>query len=148
MFDVTDQVSGFTTGTTFMLTPAKITSTVFSVPLYKYGSMTTYDLDYLDYPSHLSVDDDKLCFGDEEYFFGNVSADIEAIAYSTDLAINLPLNEFNSTSNVTWDRVSPVYITEIGVYDENQNLVGIAKLNNPIPKDATISRTIVFGLDF
>jgi len=148
MYNATSQVTGYTTGNTFGLTPANITTTVFSVPLYLYNQMISYDLTYLNYPSHLPVDDDKLCFGDEEYFLGNVATDIEAIAYTTDLAINLPLNEFNSTSNATWDALSEVYITEIGLYDTDKNLIGIAKLNDPIPKDATIARTIVFALDF
>jgi hypothetical protein len=148
MWDVTDQVSGYTTGNTFALTQANITSTIYSVPIYKYGSLPSYNLNYLNYPNHLTSDDDKLCFGDEEYFFGNVCSDIEAIAYTTDLAINLPLNQFNSTSNATWDGVSQVFITEIGLYDGNKNLIAIAKLNDPIPKDGTIARTMVFGLDF
>jgi len=146
IYETTNQVTGYTTGNTFTLTSANITSTVFSVPLYLYNSMSGYTLNYLNYPSNLSNED--LCFGDEEYFFGNVISDVEAIAYTTDLAIYLPLNEFNSTSNATWDDISQVYITEIGLYDDNNNLVSIAKLNDPIPKDATISRTIVFGLDF
>jgi hypothetical protein len=148
MYETTDQVTGYTSGNTFALTPANISSAVFSVPLYLYESMSGYTLNYLNYPTYLSTDDDKLCFGDEEYFFGNVTSDIEAIAYTTDLAIFLPLNEFNSTTNATWDSVSQVYVTEIGLYDGNNNLVSIAKLNDPIPKDASISRTIVFGLDF
>lgn len=147
MFNATDQVTGYTTGNTFALTPLNLTTTVFSVPLYLYGQMIPYDLSYLNYPNHLAVDDNKLCFGDEEYFLGNVSSDIEAIAYSTDLAIPLPQKEFNSSTNATWDN-QLVYITEIGLYDNNKNLVGIAKLNDPLPKDGTISRTIVFGLDF
>ena len=148
MFNTTDQVTGYTTGNTFILTPLNITSTIFSIPMYMYRYMTPYTLEYLNYPNYLPVDDDKLCFGDESFFLGNINSDIEAIAYSTDLAIKLPLNEFNSTTNATWDKLSEVYITEIAIYDANKNLIGIGKLNDPIPKDATISRTIVFGLDF
>jgi len=144
-YKVTNQISGHISGNT--LSEIDLTSSVFSVPLYSYNLMESYNLSYLDYPSHLSVDDNKLCFGDEIYFFGNVSSDIEAIAYTTDLPINLSLNEFNSSTNATWDQ-STVYISEIGIYDNNKNLVGIAKLNNPISKDSTISRTIVFALDF
>lgn len=144
MFDVTDQVSGYTSGK--LLTPQQLSSNVFRIPVGLYNLAPYYDLDFLNYP--LSGNTDILCFGDETYFYGNVETSIEAIAYSTDLAINLPLNQFNSTTNPTWDQESEVYITEIGLYDENKNLVGIAKLNDPIPKDSTISRTIVFGLDF
>lgn len=144
IFDVTDQVSGYTSGQT--LTAEQLTSTVFRIPVNLYNLAPFYDLDYLDYP--LSGNTDALCFGDETYFLGNVETSIEAIAYSTNLAINLPLNQFNSTTNPTWDQQSEVYITEIGLYDNNKNLVGIAKLNNPIPKDSNIARTIIFGMDF
>ena len=148
MYNVTNQITGNTSPSVFLLNPENITTTVFRIPLYLYNTMKSYDLSYINYPTKLIADDDKLCFGDEDYFMGNVSTDIEAIAYSTDLAINLPLNEFNSTSNATWDGVSNVFISEIGIYDANKNLIGIGKLNNPIDKNATISRTIVFGIDF
>lgn len=144
IFDVTDQVTGYTSGQT--LTPAQITSNVFRVPIGKYNLASKYTLDYLNYPA--SGTTDLLCFGDETYFLGNVTASVEAIAYTMDLAINLPLNQFNSTTNPTWDEESQVFISEIGLYDSNKNLVGIAKLNSPIPKDDSISRTIVFGMDF
>lgn len=148
MFDVTEQVTGYTSGAT--LTAQQLTSNVFRIPLSQYNLAKTgghvYDLDYLNYPTNLNEDD--LCFGDETYFIGSMTSTVEAIAYTTDLAINLPLDQFNSTTNVTWDQLSKVYITEIGLYDDKKNLVGIAKLNDPIPKDSTISRTIVFGLDF
>jgi hypothetical protein len=81
-------------------------------------------------------------------FFGDVETEIKADVYTTDLSINLPLNEFNSSNNLTWDGVSKVFISEIGLYDSNKNLVAIGKLNDPVPKDATISRTIVFAIDF
>lgn len=148
LFDVSDQISGYTSGQT--LSSADVTSTVFRVPIKEYNLAPPYDLDYLNYPLTVSGSSGStaLCFGDETYFIGNVTTTIQATAYSTDLAINLPLNQFNSTNNETWDGESSVYISEIALYDSNQNLVGIAKLNNPIPKDNTISRTIVFGMDF
>lgn len=144
LFDVTSQVSGYTSGET--INKFQLSSNVFRIPVGQYNLAPPYDLDYLNYP--LSGNTDFLCFGDETYFLGNVETSIEAIAYSTDLAINLPLNQFNSTTNTTWDQQSEVFISEIGLYDENKNLVAIAKLNDPIPKDSTIARTIVFGMDF
>ena len=105
-----------------------------------------YNLDYLSYP--IPAETDKLCFGDEVYFFGNVETDIEADVYTSDLSINLALGEFNSTTNPTWDGISSVAISEIGIYDEDKNLVAIGKLNNPIIKDSSITRTISFAIDF
>jgi len=142
--DVTEQIPTYVAGQ--FLTPAQITSIVFKVPLNVYSSYSTYQLDYLQYPSASQTT--QLCFGDETYFFGDVIADIKADVYTTDLSVNLPLNQFNSSNNLTWDGVSKVYISEIGLYDSNKNLVAIGKLNDPVPKDATISRTIVFAIDF
>lgn len=149
-FDVTDQVIGYVSGVT--ISAEQLTSNVFRIPIdqyqLKYNNEDFYDLSYLSYPA--SGTTEPLCFGDETYFMGNVSTSIEAIAYTMDLAINLPLDQYNSSNNATWDSEldEHVYITEIGLYDVDKNLVGIAKLNSPIPKDKSISRTIVFGLDF
>lgn len=137
-FDVTDQVSGYTG----ILTPANLISQVFKIPLHNYGSFTEYNLDYLDYQTN------KLSFGEETFFFGNVATTIKADVYTTDISVILPLNEFNSTTNLSWDGNETVYISEIGIYDSNKELVGIGKLNNPVAKDHTIDRTIVFALDF
>jgi len=142
--DVTDQIAGYT-GSGF-LTPTQLNSVVFKMPLNSYDSYDEYKLDYLSYPS--STQTDQLCFGDEEYFFGNVTTSIKADVYTLDYSINLTLDEFNSSTNMTWDGSSTVFISEIGLYDSNKNLVAIGKLNNPVPKDATISRTILFELDF
>jgi hypothetical protein len=141
-YDVTDQILGHGV----YLTAADLTSIVFKVPLNNYNSYSTYNLNYLGYPSFNQSN--YLCFGDETYFFGDVETEIKADVYTTDLSINLPLNEFNSSNNLTWDGVSKVFISEIGLYDSNKNLVAIGKLNDPVPKDATISRTIVFAIDF
>ena len=34
------------------------------------------------------------------------------------------------------------------IYNEERELIAIGKLNNPLKKDNSISRTIVFGIDF
>ena len=145
-FDVTDQIK--TDGTP--LTAAELTSVAFRIPLFNYGNapdFILYDLTYLDYPSAGS----DLCFGDEVYFLGNVTTDIHADVYVTDLSVLLDLNEFNSSTNKTWDSTrDKVSITEIGIYDDStpKNLVAIGKLNSPLDKDSTIARTILFALDF
>lgn len=147
--DITSQVTGYTDNNNFFLTPDNITSVVFKVPLLQYDNpsvFSSYNLNYLNYPSSSQVND--LAFGYASYFFGNVTTEIKADVYTTDLNINLSLNEFNSTTNKTWDGNETVYISEIGIYDTNKNLVAIGKLNDPVAKDNTIARTIVFALDF
>jgi len=149
-FDVTNQITDYVSDQ--ILSPSGICNTVFKLPVKEYivkaSNNDFYDLNYLSYPKKES--DDLLCFGDETYFMGNVKATVEAIAYTMDLNIKLPLNQFNTTNNTTWnsDLDNEVYISEVGIYDDNKNLVGIAKLNNPIKKDETIARTLVFAMDF
>ena len=147
--DITSQVSGYSTGTSFFLTAAKLTSVVFKISLLQYDNPSIflpYDLDYLTYP--LKSQTDGLAFGEVSYFFGNVFSKIKADVYTMDININLPLNEFNSSTNKTWDGLETVYITEIGIYDSNKNLVAIGKLNDPVGKNSNIGRTLVFAIDF
>ena len=132
------------------LTASELVNNIFKIPIGKINGtgFTTYDLSYLNYPT---VSATTLSFGDETYFLGNVTTQIHADVYVTDLAITLGLNNFNSSTNLTWLALSPrpqVAITEIGIYDANKNLVAIGKLNDPITKDSTITRTIVFDIDF
>jgi len=151
IYDMTPQVSGYSSGSTFMLTAAYLLSVTFKVPFHDYyvpSIFIPYNLKYLNYPNALPVDDGKLCFGSETYFLGNVLTDIHADVFVTDLSINLPLNEFNSSSNLTWDGSSSVAITEIGIYDADKNLVAIGKLNDPVEKNDSLSRTILFAIDF
>jgi hypothetical protein len=145
-FDVTNQINGYIANQT--LSPSDLELVTFSINLGDYNTAPIYDLTYINYPINLPIDSNKLSFGEEQVFFGNVSTEIEAIAYSSDIAVSLPLNEFNSTTNLTWDRISAVQISEIGIYDNLGNLVAIGKLNNPISKNNSIARTIVLGLDF
>jgi hypothetical protein len=114
----------------------------------KYLNAPFYNLDYLSYPSTNAGNENRLGFGEEAFFFGNVTTNIQAIAYTTEIPIVLPLNQFNSTTNATWDTQSPVQISEIGIFDNNNVLVAVGKFNNPISKDSSTYRTLQFGLDF
>jgi len=147
--NITNQVTGYSASDSWVLSGAELTSVVFKISLLQYYTATIfepYDLTYLNYPS--SGQGDELVFGDATYFFGNVKTTIKADVYTTDLNINIYLNEFNSTTNPTWSGLETVYITEVGIYDSNKNLVAIGKLNDPVAKDSTIARTILFNLDF
>lgn len=141
--DITDQIVNHVVGE-----PIKKENLVNSLFTIDPTVGTLYDLSYLDYPTALTNDDEKLAFGEEAIFFGTVRTDIKATVYSTEVPIVLPLNQYNSTTNPTWDGMSKVYISEVGIYDANNNLVAIGKLNYPISKDSSIARTILFGLDF
>lgn len=142
--EVTDQIVDHVSGQS--INPSAMTQTVFIIPYADYVVAPTYRLDYLNIAN--VNDDESLSFGEEIYFFGNIKSEIEAVAYTTDIAINLPLNQFNSTTNESWDGTQPVQISEVGIYDDLGNLVAIGKLNYPIAKNAAVSRSIVFAMDF
>jgi hypothetical protein len=149
LFDLTPQILPLHVAGT-PLTAGELVNNIFKIPIGKINGtgFTTYDLSYLNYPP---VSANTLSFGDETYFLGNVTTEIHADVFVTDLAITLGLNNFNSSTNPSWLALNPrpqVAITEIGIYDANKNLVAIGKLNDPITKDSTITRTIVFDIDF
>lgn len=152
-YDVTNQIVNHNSGEA--IKKENLVNTLFTIDLT--ADVPYYDLSYVNYPPQLQKDSnghyiypsiDKLAFGEEVLFFGSVETDIKATAYTTEIPVVLSLNQYNSTTNPTWDGVSKVYITEVGIYDANNNLVAIGKLNTPISKDSGIARTILFGLDF
>lgn len=144
-YDITNQIANHTVGD--RITPTGLTTSIFSIDINN-NTGITYTLDYLNYPVQGEGELDNLTFGEEAFFFGTVRTDVKATVYSTDIPITLQLNQYNTTTNPTWNGNEPLQITEIGIYDDVGNLVGIGKLNFPISKDSTIARTIVFGIDF
>ncbi len=115
------------------------------IDLNVYNSGTTYNLD-----SYLNLkeinDDTNLGFGDEVFFFGNLNVDIQALVYRTKIVINIPYNQFNSSTNPTWNSsYNNTYISEVGIYDSFDNLVAVSKLNYPIKK--TSKKNVILELD-
>lgn len=109
---------------------------------------TTYDLNnYITIPttSQTSV----LNFGDETFLYGNLNTDISATVFVTKFLLTLPYNNFNTTTNPTFDETqNNVFISSIGIYDSNNNLVCVGKLSNPIEKKNNQTRLIELSIDF
>ena len=74
----------------------------------------------------------SLNFGDEYYFYGSLETDIQATIYEMKYKVNLGQAEFQSTSNPTWTKGTSSYITEIGLYDSDMNLMIVSKLQSPV----------------
>jgi hypothetical protein len=89
----------------------------------------------------------QLGFGEESILFGNINSKIKATVYKTKLSHTLGFSNFNTSSNPTWDD-DDVYITEAGIYDQNNSLVAIGKLNNPVKKNTNKIFTIELDMDF
>jgi hypothetical protein len=144
--DVTDQISA--TLVNNYITMSGLTGTTFQVTLDDYQTLTagtTYNLaDYIDLPENGETD--VLNFGDEYYFYGNFSTDISATIYEMKYLINLNNNQFTNTSNPTWTSGTTSYITEIGLYDEEKDLIVVSKLQSPQKRQGI--QQFVVKLDF
>jgi hypothetical protein len=60
--------------------------------------------------------------------------------------INLGKNQFTNTSNPTWSSGTTSYVTEIGLYDSNYDLMVISKLQSPELRQGI--QQLVVKLDF
>jgi hypothetical protein len=129
IMDVTNQITGNING---YITSSGITNSTFVITEQDYTGATKYFLNqYIDLtPANYSGT--SLNFGDEYYFYGSIETDIQATIYEMKYKINLGQSEYQSTSNPSWVSTSPKYISEIGLYDSDMNLMIISKLQSPV----------------
>jgi hypothetical protein len=126
--DITSEISG--TSINGYLTMSGITRTTFQIDQDLYNNASIYNLGpILNLPQNGQTN--VLNFGDEFYFFGNLETDISATIYEMKYLINLGRNQFTNTSNPTWTSGTTSYVTEIGLYDSNKDLIVISKLQSP-----------------
>jgi hypothetical protein len=130
------RVIDVTTGLTLTngyITQNAITGTTFQITTDNYNpstGVTYYNLGpILSLPLNGQIN--KLNFGDEFYFYGNLETDITATIYEMNYLINVGRNQFTNTSNPTWTKGTKSYVTEIALYDSNYDLIVISKLQSP-----------------
>jgi hypothetical protein len=129
LIDFTSQIqNSFING---YVTESSLTGTTFIVNPQNYNSAPYYNLNnYIDLVP-VGTTGRKLNFGDEYYFYGNIETDIQATIYEMKYKINLSQTEFLKSQNPSWVNGTPSYITEIGLFDENKDLLVISKLQSP-----------------
>jgi hypothetical protein len=118
----------------------------FYLDTIKDASSTTFNLiSTLNLP--LNASPEKLNFGDERFFYGNLSTHIGATIYKTIFDMTIDSAEFDSTTNPTKVDSANLKISEVGIYDTEKNLVGIGKISTPITlSNNTI--TLELSMDF
>ena len=130
IIDYTDQLTGTTTNG--LLTASGITGNTFVITQDLYNDAPFYDLnDYISLTPQ-GFSGSQLNFGDEYYFYGNLETDIQATIYEMRYKINLSQSEFLTSSNPTWSTNTTPYMTEVGLYDSDKNLMIISKLQSPV----------------
>lgn len=111
-------------------------ATGFVLDLLKGNAATTFDLiSLLNLPPNVSPE--KLQFGDERFFYGNLSTYIGATIYKTIFDIKVNSGEYAATTNSTRSidtTTNPpnIKVSEVGIYDTDKNLVCIGKLSTPV----------------
>lgn len=145
--DLTPQMSATTVNG--YLTVSGITGTTFIVNKDMYNTASSglaYDLsNYIDLPTN-NQPGVTLNFGDEYYFYGNISSDIQATIYVMNYKCNLGPTQFLTSQNPTWSSGLAPYVTEVGLYDSNKELMIISKIQSPEKRQGVQQYTI--KLDF
>ena len=91
---------------------------------------------------------DRLTLGDERLFYGNLRTHIGATIYKSLFNINIDGASISSSSNPTFEFGDDRYISEIGILDNNQNLVLVGKLSRPIRIADSTTASIELTIDF
>jgi hypothetical protein len=126
--DVTSQIDSSTI-ISGLLSESSLTTT-FIIDSNLYSNATQYNLNNYIKLQEFNSNLNCLNFGDEYYFYGNVEGEIKSTVFEMKYVINLTNNQFNLTTNPTWNQTKP-YISEIGLYNENKELLMISKLQSP-----------------
>lgn len=127
------------------ITQNSITGTTFVIDDDNFTSATSYDLS--DYISLVPNGSPQIMnFGDEYYFYGNFDTDISATIYEMNYLVNLGRNQFTNTSNPTWTSGTTSYVSEIGIYDSDLDLIVVSKLQSPQKRQGI--QQFVVKLDF
>jgi hypothetical protein len=95
----------------------------------------------------------NLQFGDERFFYGNLTTFIGATIYKTIFDIRISGDEFKETTNPTRSKdtsTNPpnIKVTEIGIYDTDNNLVCIGKLSTPVSLTSGNIIMLELSMDF
>jgi hypothetical protein len=139
--DMTSLIPNHVSG---LIDPTNLVNYSFTITKSLFDNGTLFDLEtYLgsipDEPSTLPQ------FGDEQPFPGSIklvrNSDIEHLNF----LVNLPSSQFNSTQNPTYVSGNKK-ITEIGLLDENKELLIIGKTSKPVNRVGT--QVFAIKLDF
>ena len=129
------------------INPAGMTALNFTISQTNYDSGTPYNIsNQISIKTKNDTNQYAMNFGDETFFHGYLQTDIEATIYEMRYLINLPNGQFTYSSNPTWTEGQTPYMTEIGLYDTDKNLLVVSKFQGPQVRQA-IQQAVV-KLDF
>jgi hypothetical protein len=144
IYDMTSSVRNQTVGLPMVGSNLNSSKIRLSWSALTYGTQFNIT-DYMTY----NTTNSSLQLGDEDFLFGNVSTDIGATVYQTNLLCVIDETMFNRSVNPTFNVFTGTpYISEVGIYSDDKDLVGIAKLATPVIKSRQNSTIYQINLDF
>ena len=131
--NLTNQLSATTINN--LITTSGLTGSTLVVNKTMYDTAVTngdvYDLsNYIDLPIN-NQHPPTYNFGDDFYFYGDISSDIQATIYVMNYKCNLGPTQFFTSQNPTWSTTDSPYINEVGLYDSKKELMIISKIQSP-----------------
>ena len=132
LMDYTDHLTATTVNG--YITQSGMTGVTFVITDSDYQDAATYDLGEYINLTPLNYTGTSLNFGDEYYFYGNLETDIQATIYEMRYKVNLGITEFLTTTNPTHTFGENLFVTEIGLYDSDKNLMVISKMQSPVQR--------------
>jgi len=140
--------NGIYTGATGSSTidPLNLMGFQFIVSQEDWNSGSTYVLDNTFYDNN-DYNASGLTFGNESFFFGNITTAIMATSFKSIMTILAPDPNYNTSNNSSFDGLldSNTYLTEVGILNSNDVLVAVGKPTYPIKKNE--SRYLAFQLE-
>jgi hypothetical protein len=128
------------------IAPSGMTSVNFTISQTNYDSAPLYEITDQIFVKLPLEDDSQMNFGDETFFHGIVKTDIHATIYEMRYLVNLPSNQFVTSTNPTWTEGVDTYMTEVGLYDNDKNLLALGKFQSPQLREGV--QQVVVKLDF
>ena len=128
------------------IAPSGMTDVNFTISQTNYNDAPIYNITDQIFVKVLGENDLQMNFGDETFFHGIVKTDIQATIYEMRYLVNLPSNQFVTSTNPTWSEGVDTYMTEVGLYDTDKNLLALGKFQSPQLREGV--QQVVVKLDF
>lgn len=90
-----------------------------------------------------------ISLGDENILFGNISTYAGATIYKSIIQVKINPTQYKYTTNTTKVGVdTPLKVSEVGIYDDEEDLIMIGKLATPIELNTSSTIMLELNLDF
>lgn len=137
-------LSNLLTFTNGLIDPSSLTGQTFTINDVDYNAAPFYNLSNYINITPVGQGGDVLNFGDEYFFYGTIETDIQATIYEMKFGCILNGAEFQFPSNPSWTPGTNSYITEIGLFNEDKELLVISKLQSPVQRQGVQQITVKF----